>query len=285
MKKVLIAGAWLFALSACTRGESKEQRPADTNKTVLVVNEVTVRARDYAFYDMPDTIPAGATNIRLENHGPDLHHVWLVRLEEGKSVDDLLKAAGHAHGALPAWAVDVGGPNAAVPGEVSAATLDLEVGNYALICVIPAKDGVPHVMKGMVRALTVVPNRTPAPLPKADIVLTLKDYSFEFDKPVKAGVQTIRVENAAQQSHEVVLVQLAPGKGMQDMMAWFEGGMSGPAPGKPIGGTTGFAQGEINMITHDFSAGNYGMVCFVGDAKDGKPHVTHGMIQEFTVTE
>lgn len=285
MKKVLIAGAMMLALSACTRGETKEQGTAETDKTVVVVNEVTVRTRDFVFAEMPDTIQAGATTFRLVNDGPDLHHVWLVRLEEGKTVTDLLTAMKNGHGAFPAWAVDVGGPNTPIPGETSAATLDLEVGRYAVICVIPAKDGVPHVMKGMVRELTVVPNKNPAPLPKADVVLTLNDYKFEFDKPLKRGVQTIRVENAAQQSHEVVLIQLAPGKKVQDVLAWFDGGQQGPPPGKPIGGTTGFAAGEVNVITHDFAAGNYGMICFVPDAKDGKPHVAHGMVTEFTVTD
>ena len=285
MKKVLIAGAMMLALSACTRGETKEQSTDETAKTVVVVNEVTVRTRDFVFLDLPDTIQSGATNFRLVNDGPDLHHVWLIRLEEGKTMADLMQALKTTHGALPAWAVDVGGPNTPVPGEETAATLDLEAGKYVLICVIPGKDGVPHVMKGMVRELTVVANRNPAPLPKADIVLTLNDYSFQFDKPVKRGVQTIRVENGAQQSHEVVLIQLAPGKKVQDMMAWFDGGMQGPPPGKPIGGTTGFAPGEVNIITHDFAPGSYGMVCFVGDAKDGKPHVAHGMVTEFTVAE
>lgn len=285
MKRVLIASAMMLAVSACTRGETKEQSKDEAARTDVVLNEVTVRTRDFVF-DLPDTIPAGATSFRLINDGPDLHHVWLVRLEEGKTVADLMQALKTAHGALPAWAVDVGGPNTPVPGEESAATLDLEAGSYALICVIPSKqDGVPHVMKGMVRGLTVVPNRKPAPLPKADLVLTLKDYSFEFDKPVKRGVQTIRVENAAQQSHEVVLIQLAPGKKVQDVMAWFANGQAGPPPGKPIGGTTGFAAGEVNVITHDFAPGNYGMICFVPDAKDGKAHVAHGMISEFTVAE
>jgi hypothetical protein len=285
MKNVLIAGVMTLALSACTRGETKEQTSEENAKTVVVVNDVTVRTRDFVFLDLPDTIPSGATNIRLVNDGPDLHHVWLVRLEEGKTVADLMQAMKAGHGALPAWAVDVGGPNTPIPGETSGATLDLEPGEYAVICVIPANDGVPHVMKGMIRGLTVVANPTPAPLPRADVVLTLKDYTFEFDRPVRRGVQTIRVENAAQQSHEVVLIQLQPGRNVTDVLAWFDGGQQGPPPGKPIGGTTGFAQGEVNVITHDFAPGNYGMICFVPDAKDGKPHVAHGMIKEFTVTE
>lgn len=283
MNNIVLIGVIALAFAACSTGESKEQQHATIATNAAVINEVTIRTRDYVFYDMPDSILAGATNITLANEGPDLHHIWLVRLEEDKTVAELMEAMKTRHGALPAWAVDVGGPNTPVAGETSSALLDLEIGNYAVICVIPAKDGVPHVMKGMVRPLTVVPNRNAAALPKADIVLTMKDYSFEFDKPVRAGRQTIRLENAAQQSHEALLVQLAPGKTAQDVLAWIQK-TDGPPPGKPIGGTTGFAQGEVNMITHDFKAGQYALICFVPDAKDGKPHVAHGMVREFTVT-
>lgn len=284
MKNVYVAGLLTVALCACTRGETKEQQPLEHDKTVVVVNEVMVKARDFVFYDMPDTIAAGATTFTLHNDGADLHHVWLVRLEEGKTLADLMEALKTVHGALPAWAVDVGGPNASVPGGVSSATLELEAGNYAMICVIPGKDGVPHVMKGMVRPLTVVPNRNPAPMPKADLVLTLRDYSFEFDKPVTRGVQTIRIENAAQQSHEAVLIKLEPGKHVPDMLQWFQT-QQGPPPGTPVGGVTGVAQGEVNVITYDFKPGRYGLICFVPDAKDGKAHIAHGMVSEFTVSE
>jgi hypothetical protein len=284
MKQAIFTGVMALAVAACTAGESKEQDQAGTPITGGVINEVTIRTRDYAFYEMPDTILAGATNIQLANDGPDLHHVWLVRLEEGKTLNDLMEAFKTSHGALPAWAVDVGGPNTPVPGATASATLDLEVGNYVVICVIPAKDGMPHIMKGMVRPLTVVANPNAAMLPHPDIILTLNDYSFDFDKPIKAGKHTIRLENAAQQSHEAVLVQIAPGKTVMDVLKWLEK-PEGTPPGKPIGGTTGFAQGEVNVITYDFAPGNYGLVCFVPDAKDGKPHFVHGMVKEFTVTE
>jgi uncharacterized cupredoxin-like copper-binding protein len=282
MKRILTTSVLALALAACAAGESKEQDHNGTAVRAGAMNEITVRTRDYVFYEVPDTIPAGATNIKLMNDGPDLHHVWLMRLEEGKTLADLMQAMKTSHGALPAWAVDVGGPNTPVPGGTAAAVLDLEAGDYALICVIPAKDGVPHVMKGMVRALTVVPNQNAGMLPPADIVLTLNDYSFDFDKPITAGRHTIRLENAAQQSHEAVLLQVAPGKSVYDVIAWIEK-PAGPPPGKPIGGTTGIAQGEVNLITVDFAPGKYALVCFVPDAKDGKAHIAHGMVKEFTV--
>jgi hypothetical protein len=33
----------------------------------------------------------------------------------------------------------------------------------------------------------------------------------------------------------------------------------------------------------DLASGNYGLICFVPDAKDGKPHLAHGMMQDFKV--
>jgi hypothetical protein len=43
------------------------------------------------------------------------------------------------------------------------------------------------------------------------------------------------------------------------------------------------ARGEDNLITMDLTPGEYGLICFAPDAKDGKPHFTHGMMTQFTV--
>jgi hypothetical protein len=34
----------------------------------------------------------------------------------------------------------------------------------------------------------------------------------------------------------------------------------------------------------DLPPGEYGLVCFVPDAKDGKPHFMHGMITQLTIS-
>jgi len=59
-------------------------------------------------------------------------------------------------------------------------------------------------------------------------------------------------------------------------------GFSTP-PGAPVGGTTPMAQGEENLITLDFTPGEYGLICFAPDAKDGKPHFVHGMVSQLTI--
>jgi hypothetical protein len=41
--------------------------------------------------------------------------------------------------------------------------------------------------------------------------------------------------------------------------------------------------GGSAVFTADLAAGDYAFICFVPDAKDGKPHLMHGMTQQFAV--
>lgn len=246
------------------------------------IRTITVTATDYAFA-APDSVPAGLTEIRLENRGTEMHHVMLIRLDAGKTMSDLF-ASTKPEGPLPSWAREVGGPNTPGPGGESTAILRLAAGRYAMVCVIPSPDGKPHVMKGMAKEVVVTPatsNTTNANV-RVSSTMTLLDYAFQLSQPLAAGRQTIRVKNGAAQPHEVVFMRLQPGKKPGDVLAWMEK-MEGPPPGAPIGGTTPMARGEENLITLDLAAGEYALICFAPDAKDGKPHFLHGMVTQFTV--
>lgn len=249
---------------------------------------VTIVAREYAF-EAPDTLSAGRTELQLLNRGSELHHAYLLRLDGEHTLEDLFAAVGPG-GKLPAWAHDAGGPNAPVPGGASAAVVDLVPGTYALLCVIPAADGMPHAMKGMAHSFTVVAAATSraggpaAPLVDAapDVTISLSDYAFALSKPLTPGHHVVRVTNTAQQSHEAFIARLAPGKTPADALAWIER-PQGPPPITPLGGTVGLAHGVSNDIALDVTPGNYALFCFIPDATDGKPHVMHGMIREFSV--
>jgi hypothetical protein len=241
---------------------------------------VTITTRDFAF-EAPASVPAGLTTIRLVNRGPDIHHVQLLRITQGKRVSDAL-AALKSSGPPPAWLVDAGGPNAPAPGAESMVTLTLEAGQYLIVCFVDTPDHVPHMAKGMTRALTVTPSKAPpATPPTADATLALSDYAFALS-PLRAGKHVIRVTNGAAQSHEALLVRFAPGKGMKDLIAWAQK-YQGPPPGTPLGGVTAVARGQTEYLHIDLAPGHYGLICFVPDAKDGKAHVVHGMSKEFDV--
>jgi hypothetical protein len=273
----------LLVAAAAITARTAAAAPHDTKPAARVV---TVVARDYAF-DAPDTITAGRTEVRLVNRGREAHHAYLVRLDKGKSLDALL-AALRAGGPMPSWTHDVGGPNSPVPGGTSVAVVDLTPGSYAVLCVIPAADGMPHIMKGMGHAFTVVAG---APAPKTtlaakvgapDITVDLADYAFTLSRPLTRGHHVLRVRNTAAQSHEMFVARLMPGKTAQDAMAWLES-QKGPPPMVPLGGTVGLAHGVSNDIALDLTPGEYALFCFIPDAKDGKPHVAHGMVKPFTV--
>src|SRR2546423_2117207 len=240
---------------------------------------VHVTGQDFQF-DAPDVIAAGLTEFRFLNKGPSLHHLAILKLTGGNTIDDLRAALANP-GPAPAWVKEMGGPNAPDAGLESNATLNLGAGNYALICFVDI-GGPPHFAKGMVRPLRVVPSKVPDPRLTADVVLTLFDYSFRLSSPIRAGNRTIRVRNIGKQHHEVQLVQLAAGKTLGDFMSWLQK-MDGPPPGKALGGIAGMDHGMSEYFTATFAPGNYGLICFVPDAKDGKPHFAHGMVEQITV--
>jgi uncharacterized cupredoxin-like copper-binding protein len=243
---------------------------------------VTIRTTEYAF-TAPAVIPAGATTFHLVNAGKEIHHVAIIRLENGKTVADYMATMKNP-GPPPTWAVDVGGPNAAAPGRSSDATITLEPGNYILACFVPSPgEQAPHLMKGMVKPLTVSASSDRGAEPSPDIHLTLSDYKFTLSKPLTAGHHVLHVMNTAAQSHEFLLVKLGPGKTAADVAAWVDSGMKGTPIGMPLGGTTAIAHGRTIVVPVDLEPGQYGLICFIPDAKDAKPHWAHGMTETFTV--
>jgi len=261
----------LAALGACARGDEAPPQAAAPPRTVHVT------ATDFAF-QAPDTLPAGWTSFHLMNSGSEPHHLIVVRLPEGKSLADVMGGPG-----MPPDVVFAGGPNVATPGGTAEATVELEPGRYTILCVIPSTDGQPHVAKGMVKEVTVVAADGPTAAPEADLTITLSDYAFTASGPLTAGRHVIKVDNTAGQPHEIVIVRLEPGKTVEEMARWAEA-PQGPPPGTFLGSGTGpISAGEVNYVTAELTPGEYGFICFLPDAKDGKVHLLHGMIRQFTV--
>jgi plastocyanin len=244
---------------------------------------VTVTASDFGF-QAPDTIAAGVTTVRLVNKGKELHQVQLIKLEEGKTLADVAQAL-KSGGPPPSWMKFMGGPNGVAPGGESDATSELAPGQYVYICFIPSPDGVVHAAKGMARPFTVTGGSTAstARQPSPDVTMKLVDYDFQLSQPLKPGQQTILVENAGPQTHEVVLLRMGPGKKVEDFATWSETGMKGPPPAEPLGGVTLLEKGGRGSFTANLTPGEYGFICYFPDKKDGKPHLAHGMMKTFKV--
>lgn len=113
------------------------------------------RLKDFMF-TLPESLPAGKTVIKVTNDGPEPHEFNILRLEEGKTVEDVMKFLNGEAGGPPPFA-PVGGMNGLDVGLSGYAELDLAPGNYVAICNIPSPkgNGVPHFMLGMVKEFTV----------------------------------------------------------------------------------------------------------------------------------
>ena len=251
--------------------------------TLVAPHVVVVHAKDFG-YVAPKTVKSGINTFRLVNDGKELHHLTIIKLDKGKTMADLA-AAMKKPGPPPTWMTEEGGPNPALPGGTAEATLVLDAGNYVMMCFIPSPGGtMPHAMKGMMAAFTVTPEASGGADPVTDATVHLSDYTFTVDKPLAAGHRVLKVVNDAQQSHELVMVELAPGKTIADMGNWVEKDMmKGPPPGKPVGGIAAMANGRSGSFPVNLHAGRYGLICFAPDARDGKSHFTHGMSKEIVV--
>ena len=247
-------------------------------------NVVTIRATNYAF-TAPDTVPAGLTTLRLVVDS-GFHHATLLRIGEGKTFADLGAAlqAMKPGSPPPAWIIDEGGPNPPMPGDTATVTVDLQPGTYAVTCFVDVPDHVPHMAKGMLHQLVVVPSAGPAAAaPVADVSVTMKDYGWDITPSLTAGEHTLKVENVAQQSHEFFVIRLDDGKTPEDFGKW-AATYKGPPPGRAMGGLAAMRPGAVAWVKLSLTPGNYMMICFVPDAKDGKAHMEHGMVYPFTIS-
>ncbi|HEX2722909.1 MAG TPA: hypothetical protein VHM24_08325 [Gemmatimonadaceae bacterium] len=284
--------AVVVALPGCSVKEAPKEAATDSSTATQTTTPATapkvvnITATEYKF-DAPESIPAGLTTFRLTDSGKEMHHATLIKLDSGKTLADFQAGMKMMKPGTPppSWVVPAGGPNAVAPGSTSEITVSLEPGNYALVCFIPDGKGVPHVAHGMMKGLTVTAGAAPSVAePAADVSVTLKDYQFDFSTPLTAGKHTLKIETAPGQPHEFTLFQLAPGKTTADLMKYVETGMKGPPPAMPLGGVAGVSAGRASYYTVDLKPGEYAIVCFLEDSKDGKPHFMHGMVQQIKIS-
>lgn len=116
--------------------------------------DLTVMMKDFLF-DLPETLPAGPKIIKVINNGPEPHELNLLRLAEGKTVEDVKQFLAAPNGPPPF--MPVGGINGLDAGLSGYIEFDFQPGTYVAICNIPSPkaEGHPHSTLGMIKAFTV----------------------------------------------------------------------------------------------------------------------------------
>lgn len=268
-----IAAVTSALLLGCTlKAEERREVP---------IPDLVVTATDFSFA-APDTIAAGLRRVRLVNLGESPHHVQLLRLDDTTTVDQVLDRAQRDELVMPGVTY-MGGPDLPPDGSEGDVVMDLAPGRYLMLCYMPMGK-VRHLAMGMTRQLVVVPGgRDEARLPVADAHMVLDSYSFRLMGELTAGRRVIRVENVSQEPHEVFLAQVPAGRSAKEVLQWLQK-KAGPPPFLPAGGTLMLSRGRNAYVSADLVAGEYVLMCFVPDSRDGKPHIAHGMVRAITVS-
>lgn len=112
---------------------------------------VPVTAIDFAFEGVPADVAAGPIAFEMTNEGEVAHEMVIFALGEGVDVDELLASEEEPS---DDEAREVGG-TFAPPGESAFANVELEPGDYAVICFIPGPEGKAHYELGMKNTFSV----------------------------------------------------------------------------------------------------------------------------------
>lgn len=248
---------------------------------VPTTHVLAVTASEYSL-QVVSTPVSGWTTVRITNKGTQPHHVVLTRLPDTMSLGEFHRRmmSDSAALALP----DVGGSPIVAPGASGSAVMNLRPGRYGLTCWVVAPDGKPHIEHGMMTLIDVRTGADGGSAPSADVELHAADYHLAFSAPPHAGRQMVKFVNGGPQEHDVVILRLANGQTARDVLAWARaGGIGLPAGTVPVAGVAGEHPQFVAYFPMDLTPGRYVMFCIVPDAHDGKPHVLHNMITEFTV--
>jgi uncharacterized cupredoxin-like copper-binding protein len=114
---------------------------------------VAVTMIDHAFALEPTTIPnAEFVVLRGRNDGAYQHEIIVAQLPAGATIEEVLS------GNVPEDQVRFVGQTLVPPGQTDDLVLvDLESGDYWLVCLVAEPDGVPHAALGMVAQFTIEP--------------------------------------------------------------------------------------------------------------------------------
>ena len=115
--------------------------------------DATIKMDDFTFL-LPAEIKAGPQIWQIDNQGQQPHEIALIKLAEGKTMEDVGAFMAAPDGPPPF--ADVGGLQGIDPGESGWVNLNLTPGEYVALCHIPdPASGKPHMELGMVTPFSV----------------------------------------------------------------------------------------------------------------------------------
>ena len=274
MKSLNIASMLLILLSSCVYRKSENQD---------IVNQIpllSVSITDTSF-DAPDSVVAGFVNIQLSNNASSMHSAHLIMLDSGYTTEQLIKAYADSMktgGVRPQWMTHRGGLISETG--TSEIQLLLQPGNYTWVCVL-GDETAPHFAGHEHKSFKVYGKKDKSQqLGPSSLTINMTDESFELDKPISKGEQSIEIVNTGSKYHLVAISRLLPGANAEDLIEWFKS-YGGPPPAKGIIATSAIGPELTARININLDTGNYVLYCMAN--AEGKFHLLDGAITSFVV--
>lgn len=273
---LLAAALLVFGGAGCGDDDDDTTTAGDT--PAKGATQLDVTATDYSFA-VPATFQGGVVEMNYKNDGKEPHFAAFAKPADGKSIADVkafFSAPPAAGPSGPPPFIEWAGAATADPGGTGKLSFELPAGSYALFCAIPSPDGVSHAAKGMVAEVTVT-EANDAELPESVGTITGADFSLVGLPELEEGTNVVGFRNEGKQLHEINLIELTPGKTMDDFVAWAKE-ESGPPPSKFHSGVA-VKPGEEGTAEFDLKKGStYAFMCAIPDVlSDFTPHVAKGM--------
>lgn len=172
-----LAVAVIMVAGACSKDSTTPAAsPASQESAATSTEAPTTGVAAYTAYEMgfdgPDTLPAGISDITMENVGTVNHMMFIVRLDKNQdwTEEQVVAFVKNDPQAQPKWAPSIGGVEEPVaPGETGTVQFmdfssggqptvikdgSLEPGTYLFMCFLGSKQQ-PHAAMGMVKKVTV----------------------------------------------------------------------------------------------------------------------------------
>jgi hypothetical protein len=324
MLKCAVLAAGLFVLLGCSEERNATEEVAvkpQAASTAAPPPEPQPRVVEFRAvgktFEGPSEIPAGWTTFKFINASSMIHFAMLDVPPEGITAWELNdavmqpfqdamdgmnagdeEAVNAAFARFPAWIGELGrhgGPGFLSPGRTGQATVYLEPGHYIMECYVKS-DGVFHTTSpgegqlGMLLDLTVTPEPSNAPEPRANATLAIRNSGFELvSGELTAGPNTVRVDFIEQQAlpsfvgNDVHLMRVDDENSIARADAWLDwrspDGLEDPSPVAFLGGINDLPAGTHGYFTVDLEPGDYAFI-----AEMPGPQAA-GFVLPFTVAE
>ncbi|MDZ4825079.1 MAG: hypothetical protein SGJ13_01275 [Actinomycetota bacterium] len=127
-----------------------EHEPASDEELDPAAARVDVNAVDYEF-EFTEPIAAGPTSFVLTNTGAEAHFLLVLKLAEGVTLDQALESEDDTS-IEGEWTSGLAAPGGE---DEEVVNVELEPGNYGMLCFVSDADGTPHATLGMAQEFTV----------------------------------------------------------------------------------------------------------------------------------